>query len=45
MVPPACGVLTGCARRNGTPEQFGELIAADTSRWARVVRAAGIKVD
>ncbi len=29
----------------GTPEQFGELIAADAARWAGVVKAAGIKVD
>lgn len=29
----------------GTPQQFGELIAADAERWAGVVKAAGIKVD
>jgi tripartite-type tricarboxylate transporter receptor subunit TctC len=29
----------------GTPQQFGELIAADAQRWAGVVKAAGIKVD
>ena len=29
----------------GTPEQFGQLIALDSERWARLVRTAGIKVD
>jgi tripartite-type tricarboxylate transporter receptor subunit TctC len=29
----------------GTPQQFGELIAADAERWGRLVKAAGIKVD
>jgi len=29
----------------GTPEQFGQLIASDSERWARLVRTAGIKVD
>ena len=29
----------------GSPEQFGELVRADTSKWARVVNAAGVKAD
>ena len=29
----------------GSPEQFGELIRADTAKWGRVVNAAGIKAD
>jgi tripartite-type tricarboxylate transporter receptor subunit TctC len=29
----------------GSPEQFGELIRSDTTKWARVVSAAGIKAD
>ena len=29
----------------GTPEQFGQLIASDSERWARLVKTAGIKVD
>jgi tripartite-type tricarboxylate transporter receptor subunit TctC len=29
----------------GSPEQFGELIRADTAKWARVVNAAGIKAE
>jgi tripartite-type tricarboxylate transporter receptor subunit TctC len=29
----------------GTPEQFRMLINADVARWAKVVNAAGIKVD
>jgi len=27
----------------GTPEQFGELLARDIERWAKAVRAAGLK--
>ena len=29
----------------GSPEQFGQLIANDTKKWAKVVTLAGIKVD
>jgi tripartite-type tricarboxylate transporter receptor subunit TctC len=28
-----------------TPEQFGKLIAADTEKWAKVVRFAGLKAN
>ena len=28
-----------------TPEQFGQLIAADTEKWAKVVKFAGLKAD
>jgi tripartite-type tricarboxylate transporter receptor subunit TctC len=29
----------------GTPEQFGELIADETEKWAKVVKFAGVKID
>lgn len=29
----------------GTPEQFGEFVAAETAKWRRVVTAAGIKAQ
>ncbi|MBL8379451.1 MAG: tripartite tricarboxylate transporter substrate binding protein [Burkholderiales bacterium] len=29
----------------GSPEELRRLIAADTERWARVIRAAGIRID
>jgi len=29
----------------GTPEDFGKLIAAETEKWEKVVKAAGIKVE
>ena len=29
----------------GTPEDFGEVIAAETEKWARVVAASGATVD
>jgi tripartite-type tricarboxylate transporter receptor subunit TctC len=29
----------------GSPSDFGMLIAKDTEKWAKVIRAAGIKVD
>lgn len=29
----------------GTPADLGRLIAAETERWGRVVRAAGIQVE
>ena len=28
-----------------TPEQFGQLIAADTEKWMKVVKFAGLKAD
>jgi tripartite-type tricarboxylate transporter receptor subunit TctC len=29
----------------GTPEQFAETIKADTTRWAKVVSDAGIRIE
>jgi tripartite-type tricarboxylate transporter receptor subunit TctC len=29
----------------GEPERFGELIRNETAKWAKVVKAAGMKVD
>jgi hypothetical protein len=29
----------------GSPADFGKLIADETQRWAKVIRAANIKVD
>jgi tripartite-type tricarboxylate transporter receptor subunit TctC len=28
-----------------SPAEFGAFIAADTARWAKVIKAAGIKAD
>jgi hypothetical protein len=30
---------------SGTPADFGRLIAEDTEKWAKVIRAANIKVE
>jgi tripartite-type tricarboxylate transporter receptor subunit TctC len=35
----------GMEIRGGTPEAFGQLVAADVAKWARVVREANIKVE
>ena len=29
----------------GSPADFGKLIADETEKWAKVIRAAGIKAD
>jgi hypothetical protein len=29
----------------GSPAEFGKLIAAETEKWAKVVKFAGIKAD
>jgi hypothetical protein len=29
----------------GSPADFGKLIAEDTEKWAKVIRAAGIKAE
>lgn len=29
----------------GPPEAFGKMIAAETEKWAKVVKAAGLKVE
>jgi tripartite-type tricarboxylate transporter receptor subunit TctC len=35
----------GLAAAGGSPEQMGELLRRELSRWARVVNAAGIRAD
>ena len=35
----------GAEIRYNTPEEFRTLIAAETAKWAKVIRAAGIRVD
>jgi tripartite-type tricarboxylate transporter receptor subunit TctC len=35
----------GTEPTGGTPEQFGATIKSDIARWAKVVEAAGIKID
>jgi tripartite-type tricarboxylate transporter receptor subunit TctC len=35
----------GNTAASDTPEEFGKLIAADTAKWAKVVRFAGIKAE
>jgi len=37
----ATGVVVG----GGTPEQFAELIRSETAKWAKVIKAAGIKAE
>jgi tripartite-type tricarboxylate transporter receptor subunit TctC len=37
----ATGVVVG----GGTPEQFAELIRLETAKWAKVIKAAGIKAE
>jgi tripartite-type tricarboxylate transporter receptor subunit TctC len=29
----------------GTPEEFGALVRAETARWAKVIKDAGIKIN
>jgi tripartite-type tricarboxylate transporter receptor subunit TctC len=29
----------------GTPEAFGTLVHAETARWSKVIKDAGIKID
>jgi tripartite-type tricarboxylate transporter receptor subunit TctC len=29
----------------GSPDDFGKLIAAETEKWGKVIRAAGIKAE
>ena len=38
-------VAQGFDLNPGTPEQFAEFIAAETVKWSRVVKVAGIKAD
>ena len=35
----------GCSGLPGSPADFGHLIAADTEKWAKVIRTANIKAD
>jgi tripartite-type tricarboxylate transporter receptor subunit TctC len=35
----------GGAPLSGSPADFGKLIAADTKKWAKVIKAAAIKAE
>lgn len=35
----------GAEPMGGTPEEFGDYIKAETAKWTKVIKAAGIKVD
>jgi tripartite-type tricarboxylate transporter receptor subunit TctC len=35
--------MVGVTPGGGTPEEFGELIRRETDKWAKVIKAAGIK--
>ena len=35
----------GAEPMNGTPEEFGAYIASEMAKWAKVIKAAGIKVE
>jgi len=37
-------VQMGTEPVGGTPEQFAELIKAETARWAKVIKTAGVKI-
>ena len=37
--------LEGAEALRMTPHEFGALIAADTAKWTRVVKEAGIKAE
>jgi hypothetical protein len=45
--PPGSQTLTyqQDGQNTGSPAQFAKLIAEDTEKWAKVIRAANIKVD
>ena len=36
---------TGGTPLPGSPAEFGKLLAIETEKWSRVVRAAGVKAD
>ena len=38
-------VMQGAALDLGSPEQFAAMMAADSERWGKVVRAGGIKAE
>jgi tripartite-type tricarboxylate transporter receptor subunit TctC len=38
-------IANGYEPVGGAPERFGELIRTETEKWAKVVKAAGMKVD
>jgi tripartite-type tricarboxylate transporter receptor subunit TctC len=38
-------IMQGAALDLGSPEQFAAMMAADSERWSRVVRAGGIKAE
>lgn len=38
-------VIQGNQVGGGTPEEFGALIRAETAKWGKVVREAGVRAD
>ena len=52
VVPQAAGSATDAVGRilgdepaGGTPEEFGEIIRADSAKWGEVVRRSGARLD
>jgi hypothetical protein len=44
-VIPSPWVDLGGTALPGSPADFGELIANDTQKWGKVIKAAGIKTE
>ena len=38
-------IALGAEPTGGSPEQFAQVIRADTARWAKVVSDAGIRIE
>jgi tripartite-type tricarboxylate transporter receptor subunit TctC len=41
----SCSRFIGAEIRYNSPEEFQALIQAELTKWAKVIRAAGIRVD
>jgi hypothetical protein len=43
--PPGCGADLGLTALAGSPADFANLIAEETEKWGKVIRATNIKPD
>ena len=44
-IPARVSLAQGAVAAGGSPEEFGAYIRAETEKWAKVVKFAGLKAD
>ena len=45
LEPPALRSFDGLPIRTTTPDEWGSFVRSEIAKWAKVVKAAGVKVE